>query len=57
MKMAKKMPELGEYQYGFRDEIKAVFQTGKGLTPEVVRAISAQKNEPEWMLEFRLKSL
>jgi Fe-S cluster assembly protein SufB len=55
--MAKKMPELSDYQYGFRDEHKAVFQTGKGLTPEVVKAISAQKNEPEWMLEFRLKSL
>ncbi|GFR38646.1 FeS cluster assembly protein SufB [Insulibacter thermoxylanivorax] len=55
--MAKKMPELGEYRYGFRDEHQAVFQTGKGLTEEVVRTISAQKNEPEWMLEFRLKSL
>lgn len=55
--MAKKMPELGEYRYGFRDEHQAVFQTGKGLTEEIVRTISAQKNEPEWMLEFRLKSL
>ena len=28
-----------------------------GLTPEIVREISAKKDEPEWMLEFRLKSL
>lgn len=55
--MAKKMPELGEYKYGFRDEHRAVFQTGKGLTRDVVIEISRQKNEPEWMLEFRLKSL
>lgn len=55
--MAKEMPELGEYKYGFRDEHKAVFQTGKGLTPEIVTEISRMKGEPEWMLEFRLKSL
>lgn len=55
--MAKKMPELGEYKYGFRDEHKAVFQTGKGLTPEIVTEISRMKGEPDWMLEFRLKSL
>jgi len=55
--MAKKAPEMEEYKYGFRDEHKAIFQTGKGLTREVVTEISKIKNEPEWMLEFRLKSL
>ena len=55
--MAKKMPELGEYRYGFRDEHKAVFQTGKGLSREVVMEISRMKGEPDWMLQFRLKSL
>lgn len=55
--MAKKMPDIGEYKYGFRDEHKAVFQTGKGLTREIVMEISRMKNEPDWMLEFRLKSL
>ncbi|MBD2872574.1 Fe-S cluster assembly protein SufB [Paenibacillus arenilitoris] len=55
--MAKSMPEMEEYKYGFRDEHKAVFQSGKGLTPEIVRTISEMKNEPDWMLEFRLKSL
>lgn len=55
--MAKKAPEMEEYKYGFRDEHKSIFQTGKGLTAEVVTEISKIKNEPEWMLEFRLKSL
>ncbi|MBU5355758.1 Fe-S cluster assembly protein SufB, partial [Paenibacillus barcinonensis] len=55
--MAKKAPEMEEYKYGFRDEHQSIFQTGKGLTAEVVTEISRIKNEPEWMLEFRLKSL
>ncbi|VEB60149.1 Iron-sulfur cluster assembly protein SufB [Salmonella enterica subsp. enterica] len=29
----------------------------KGISEEVVRAISAKRNEPEWMLEFRLNGL
>lgn len=55
--MAKKMPDLGEYKYGFRDEHQSIFDTGKGLTPEIVTEISRIKNEPQWMLDFRLKSL
>jgi Fe-S cluster assembly protein SufB len=57
MIMAKQMPDLEEYKYGFRDEHKAIFQSGKGLTEEIVRTISEMKGEPEWMLKFRLKSL
>ncbi len=45
-----------EYQYGFKDEDVSIFSTGKGLTEEVVREISKAKDEPEWMLEFRLKA-
>jgi len=48
---------LDEYKYGFVDEEKHVFRTQPGLSEEVVRQISAQKGEPEWMLEFRLKAL
>ncbi len=48
---------LADYQYGFSYPDQSVFRTGKGLSEDVVRAISAQKNEPEWMLEFRLRSL
>ena len=55
--MAKKAPELSEYQYGFHDKDVSVFRTKKGLTKEIVEEISRMKGEPEWMLEFRLKSL
>lgn len=55
--MAKKMPEIGEYQYGFSDRDVSIFRAGKGLTPEIVKEISRMKNEPQWMLDFRLKSL
>ena len=48
---------LDEYKYHFVDEEKHVFRTQPGLNEEVVRQISAQKDEPEWMLEFRLKAL
>ncbi|EIT87163.1 FeS assembly protein [Fictibacillus macauensis ZFHKF-1] len=55
--MAKKMPEIGEYKYGFRDKDVSIFRSKRGLTKEVVEEISNMKNEPEWMLDFRLKSL
>ena len=47
---------LGEYQYGFSDPEKPVFKTRRGLDADIVREISAHKSEPEWMLDFRLKS-
>ena len=53
----KKYDELvGEYKYGFKTEVANVVDTGKGLNEEVIRTISKLKNEPDWMLEFRLKS-
>ncbi|MEB1808628.1 MAG: Fe-S cluster assembly protein SufB [Bacillaceae bacterium] len=55
--MAKKMPEIGEYKYGFRDKDVSIFRSKKGLTREIVEEISRMKNEPQWMLDFRLKSL
>lgn len=55
--MAKKSPEIEEYKYGFRDEHESIFKTGKGLTREIVMEISRIKDEPEWMLDFRLKAL
>ena len=48
---------LDEYKYDFQDEEKHVFRTQPGLSEEIVRQISAQKDEPEWMLDFRLKAL
>ncbi|MDQ6856949.1 MAG: Fe-S cluster assembly protein SufB, partial [Candidatus Dormibacteraeota bacterium] len=45
-----------DYQYGFHDVDISVFRTEKGLSPEVIAAISDHKSEPEWMLKFRLKA-
>ncbi|MDP6978192.1 MAG: Fe-S cluster assembly protein SufB [Myxococcota bacterium] len=45
-----------DYQYGFTTDIE-VDQLPPGLNENVVRTISAKKNEPEWLLEFRLKAL
>jgi Fe-S cluster assembly protein SufB len=51
-------PDIGEYQYGFHDPTDFyTFKIRKGLDHDIVRQISAMKNEPEWMTEFRLKSL
>ncbi len=48
---------LGQYRYGFSDPDVSVFKTRKGLDREVVEQISRLKDEPDWMLEFRLKAL
>lgn len=44
-------------KYNFVTQTTGVFKARKGLSEEVVRQISEMKNEPEWMLEFRLRSL
>jgi len=48
---------LDEYKYGFVDEEAHVFRTTPGLDEDVVRQISGHKEEPQWMLDFRLKAL
>jgi len=45
----------GDYKYGFVSDFEAE-SIPSGLSEEVVRVISAKKNEPEWLLEFRLKA-
>lgn len=45
------------YAYGWHDSDQAGQAAQRGLSEEVVRNISAMKNEPEWMLQLRLKSL
>lgn len=47
---------LGDYQFGFSDPETSVYKSPKGLNEEGVRQISAMKDEPEWMLDFRLKA-
>lgn len=45
-----------DYKFGFKDEDVSIVKTAKGLTEETVREISSLKNEPDYMLEYRLKS-
>lgn len=56
-KITPKPIDIGDYQFGFHDDVTPIFSTGKGISEAVVREMSAEKGEPEWMLEFRLKSL
>lgn len=49
--------ELEVEKYDFVTESEPVFRAQKGLSEEVVRQISEHKEEPEWMLDFRLKAL
>ncbi|WP_328402866.1 Fe-S cluster assembly protein SufB [Nocardia sp. NBC_00403] len=48
---------LGKYGYGWADSDVAGASAQRGLSEEVVRDISAKKSEPDWMLDYRLKSL
>jgi Fe-S cluster assembly protein SufB len=48
---------IGGYEYGWHDSDAAGALAKRGLSEQVVREISALKNEPEWMLETRLKGL
>ena len=53
-------PELegiGNYEYGWADSDEAGQSAKRGLDEAVVRDISAKKNEPQWMLDMRLKAL
>jgi Fe-S cluster assembly protein SufB len=45
----------GEYKYGFVTDIETEI-IPKGLNEDIIRLISSKKNEPEWLLEFRLKA-
>src|SRR5213076_2382991 len=48
---------LGTYKFGWADSDVAGASARRGLSEEVVRDISAKKNEPSWMLDLRLKGL
>lgn len=52
--MDNKLPST-DYKWGFTTDIETD-SVGKGLNEDVIRLISSKKNEPEWMLEYRLKA-
>ncbi len=49
--------DLGNYALGWSDEEDYVFKPRRGLDADIVREMSFMKKEPEWMLDFRMKSL
>ena len=50
-----KLIDVDQYKYGFETLIESD-KAPKGLSEDIVRFISAKKNEPEWMLEWRLEA-
>lgn len=50
------VPERENYQFGFHDDVKSVYTTGKGHSEATVREISKRKQEPDWMLDYRLRA-
>jgi Fe-S cluster assembly protein SufB len=51
------LKDLGRYEYGWADPDAAGAVARRGLNEDVVRDISGRKNEPQWMLDLRLKAL
>ena len=57
MSKNKELEKIGtDYKYGFVTETESYFDTGRGISEEVVRTISKCKNEPEWMRDLRIKA-
>ena len=57
MKEKSHVDDIDRSVYDIRDEEHDAYRIEAGLTPEIVDKISKEKNDPEWMHEFRLKSL
>ena len=51
-----KLKESSTYKEGFSMPDHSVFKSGLGLNEDVIRNLSKMKDEPKWMLDFRLKS-
>jgi Fe-S cluster assembly protein SufB len=52
-----RLADLDQYKFGFRNEENYAFKSRRGLDREIVEEISWMKGEPQWMRNFRLKSL
>lgn len=48
--------DLGKYKLGWSDDEDYVYKPRRGLDEDIIREMSAMKNEPDWMLDFRLRS-
>ena len=52
-----KVEDINRNIYDIKNKDEYAFKIKKGLTSEIINEISNQKNDPEWMREFRLKAL
>ena len=57
MKEKTYVEDVDRSMYDFRNEDKDAYKVKEGLNPEIVEQISSEKHDPEWMKEFRMKSL
>ncbi|MDY2923802.1 MAG: Fe-S cluster assembly protein SufB [Treponema sp.] len=57
MKKKSQIEDINRNMYDFKDDESDFYRLENGLTKEIVETISKEKNDPEWMREFRLKSL
>lgn len=57
MKEKTKVEDIDRSIYDIRDEENDAYRMQSGLTPEIIEKLSEEKNDPEWMREFRLHSL
>ena len=57
MSAAQQVADIDRSFYDFTKSEEGTERVDAGLTPEIVREISERKDEPDWMLDFRLKSL
>jgi len=57
MKEKTQVNDINRSMYDFRYEEKDAYTVDQGLTPEIVEQISKEKKDPQWMHDFRLKSL
>jgi Fe-S cluster assembly protein SufB len=56
MAINKAQPDIGDYKYGFSDDIKPVYKSQRGLSEKVIHHLSDIKNEPDWMRQYRLEA-
>ena len=54
--MGEPMLQQTDYKYGFSDDIEPRIQFDKGLSPMVIKQISGLKDEPRWLLDYRMKA-
>ena len=53
-KKKSQVEDINRSIYDVKDEVEYSYKADKGLTADVIREISREKDEPEWMLEKRL---